>query len=96
LAAVDAADLVVLNPPRKGCSDAVLAQVLRLSPRWIAYLSCEPRTLARDLAGLSSGASIASVVPYDMMPHTPHVETLAILRARQDGGPGSSESALRG
>jgi 23S rRNA (uracil1939-C5)-methyltransferase len=82
LAAVDAADLVVLNPPRKGCSDEVLAQVRRLSPRWIAYLSCEPATLARDLAILSPGASISSVVPYDMMPHTPHVETLALLPGR--------------
>jgi 23S rRNA (uracil1939-C5)-methyltransferase len=97
LATVDAADLVVLNPPRKGCSDAVLAQVRRLSPEWIVYLSCEPRTLARDLAILSSGASITSVVPYDMMPHTPHVETLAILSRRrvpQDGESAHSESAL--
>jgi 23S rRNA (uracil1939-C5)-methyltransferase len=80
LAAVEAADLVVLNPPRKGCSPEVLSQVQRLAPRHVAYLSCDPATLARDLAVLVKfGAVVESVVPYDMMPHTPHVETLVRL-----------------
>jgi len=81
LADVSAADVVVLNPPRKGCSAHVLAAVARLRPRMLAYLSCDPRTLARDLALLvAAGAQVAKVVPFDMMPHTPHVETLAQLR----------------
>jgi 23S rRNA (uracil1939-C5)-methyltransferase len=83
LTAVEAADLVVLNPPRKGCSEAVLAEVRRLAPRFVAYLSCDPQSLARDLAiVLRDGATIISVVPYDMMPHTPHVETLVLLSLR--------------
>jgi 23S rRNA (uracil1939-C5)-methyltransferase len=83
LAGVDAADVVVLNPPRKGCSEAVLAQVRRLSPRFVAYLSCDPGSLARDLGLLvSTSATIISAVPYDMMPHTPHVETLVVLSLR--------------
>jgi 23S rRNA (uracil1939-C5)-methyltransferase len=83
LAAVDAADLIVLNPPRKGCSGAVLAQVRRLSPGLIAYLSCDPQSLARDLSVLvKAGATVTSAVPYDMMPHTPHVETLVLLSSR--------------
>jgi 23S rRNA (uracil1939-C5)-methyltransferase len=82
LAAIERTDLVVLNPPRKGCSADVLAHVRRLSPRWIASLSCDPRTLARDLSILSACARVISAVPYDMMPHTPHVETLAILSRR--------------
>jgi 23S rRNA (uracil1939-C5)-methyltransferase len=83
LAAVEAAELVVLNPPRKGCSAAVLAEVRRVSPRFVAYVSCDPQTLARDLAVLlQDGAAIVSVVPYDMMPHTPHVETLVLLSLR--------------
>jgi len=71
----------VLNPPRKGCSAEVLAAVARLRPAMLAYLSCDPRTLARDLAVLvDTGAEVARVTPFDMMPHTPHVETLALVR----------------
>jgi 23S rRNA (uracil1939-C5)-methyltransferase len=80
LAAVDRADVVVLNPPRKGCALEVLAAVVNLAPRAIAYLSCDPHTLARDLARLASrGYRIDAVTPYDMLPHTPHVEALAIV-----------------
>jgi 23S rRNA (uracil1939-C5)-methyltransferase len=80
LAAVESAGLVVLNPPRKGCSAEVLSQLRRLAPPEVAYLSCDPATLARDLAVLvRSGAVVESVIPYDMMPHTPHVETLVRL-----------------
>ncbi len=83
LATVEAADLVVLNPPRKGCSREVLAQVKRLAPPIVAYLSCDPATLTRDLGLLVEwGATMTSVRPYDMMPHTPHVETLALLSLR--------------
>jgi len=80
LAAVDHADVVVLNPPRKGCALEVLAEVVRLAPRAIAYLSCDPHTLARDLARLATrGYRTIRVTPFDMLPHTPHVEALAIL-----------------
>jgi 23S rRNA (uracil1939-C5)-methyltransferase len=72
---------VVLNPPRKGCAPEVLAEVVRLGPRAIAYLSCDPDTLGRDLAWLGGrGYRVESVTPYDMLPHTPHVEALAVLR----------------
>ena len=83
LAAIDRADVVVLNPPRKGCAPDVLAEVVRLAPRAIAYLSCDPDTLARDLAWLAGRGyrAAGAVTPYDMLPHTPHVEALAILRA---------------
>jgi 23S rRNA (uracil1939-C5)-methyltransferase len=74
------ADVIVLNPPRKGCEPAVLAEVARLGPRAIAYLSCAPDTLARDLAVLATrGYALREVTPYDMLPHTPHIEALAIL-----------------
>jgi 23S rRNA (uracil1939-C5)-methyltransferase len=80
LAAVDRADLVVVNPPRKGCAPEVLAQIARLTPRTVGYLSCDPATLARDLAVLATARYHArTVTPFDMLPHTPHIETLAIL-----------------
>jgi 23S rRNA (uracil1939-C5)-methyltransferase len=80
LASVGQADLVILNPPRKGCARAVLDAVVRLQPRFVAYLSCNPQTLARDLAVLArAGLKVASITPYDMLPHTPHVESLALV-----------------
>ena len=80
LAAVGRADLVVLNPPRKGCAPAVLDQAANLGPRAIAYLSCNPETLLRDLALLHQrGYRARGITPFDMLPHTPHLEALAIL-----------------
>jgi 23S rRNA (uracil1939-C5)-methyltransferase len=80
LAQVGTADVVVLNPPRKGCAPAVLEAVAQLRPRMVAYLSCNPTTLARDLAALARlGLRTVSITPYDMLPHTPHVEALALL-----------------
>ncbi len=81
LAALDRADVVVLNPPRKGCAPAVIAEVTRLAPRLVAYLSCDPDTLARDLALFAAhGYRGEAVTPFDMLPHTPHVEALALVR----------------
>ena len=80
LGQIDRAEVVVLNPPRKGCAPEVLAEVARLAPRAIAYLSCDPETLARDLALLATrGYRARAVTPFDMLPHTPHVEALAVI-----------------
>jgi 23S rRNA (uracil1939-C5)-methyltransferase len=80
LAGVGDADLVVLNPPRSGCAPEVLATTARLRPRMVAYLSCNPVSLARDLGLLHERGYVTSEVrPYDMLPHTPHVEALAFL-----------------
>jgi len=80
LGQIDRADVVVLNPPRKGCAPELLAEVARLAPRAIAYLSCDPETLARDLALLAThGYRTRAVTPFDMLPHTPHVEALAVV-----------------
>jgi 23S rRNA (uracil1939-C5)-methyltransferase len=80
LAQISHADLVVLNPPRGGCEPRVLDAVARLAPRLVCYLSCHPGTLARDLSILERrGYRLSSVTPYDMLPHTPHVEALALI-----------------
>jgi 23S rRNA (uracil1939-C5)-methyltransferase len=80
LATAGAADIVVLNPPRKGCSPSVLHAAAALGPRTIAYLSCAPDTLVVDLETLARlGYRTTTITPFDMLPHTPHVEALAIL-----------------
>jgi 23S rRNA (uracil1939-C5)-methyltransferase len=73
-------DLVVLNPPRKGCDPVVLEQVASLHPQKIIYVSCSPTTLGRDLETLClSGYQILKIQPVDMFPHTPHIENVVLL-----------------
>ena len=76
------ADAVVLDPPREGCTDAVVRGVFgRLQPQTVVYVSCNPETLARDLAAaLPLGYRIESVQPVDMFPHTAHIETVVVMR----------------
>jgi 23S rRNA (uracil1939-C5)-methyltransferase len=73
---------VVLNPPRKGTTEAVRIQTAALRPERIVYISCHPEPLARDLAEWQQrGWKVTSVRTYDMFPGTPHVETVAVLEA---------------
>lgn len=74
-------DAVVVNPPRRGLGAPLRRSVVELEPETIVYVSCEPRTLARDLADFARRGYVpASVTPYDMMPLTEEVETLVVLR----------------
>lgn len=79
---------VILDPPRKGCDNSVLDAVLSAAPNKIIYISCNPATLARDLERLTADKSYAilSATPYDMFPHTGHVETLVslVLKDKKD------------
>lgn len=78
-----AVDVVLLDPPRKGCDRAVLDALLKQHPPRIVYVSCHPATLARDLGYLcQTGAyQLTKVQPLDMFPQTTHVETIALLTA---------------
>ena len=79
-------DAVVLNPARTGADEAVLAAVAASPATRIAYLSCEPATLARDLDRLAdAGFETVSAQPIDMMPQTRQVEALALLRRTSPG-----------
>lgn len=73
------ANAVILNPGRSGCRPSVLEALTATPPRLLAYLSCNPLTLSRDLEILvRGGLSVASVIPVDMMPQTDQVEALAL------------------
>lgn len=74
------ADVIVVDPPRKGCDSAVLETMLQIRPKRIVYISCDPATLARDLKILCQGRyKLQKVQPVDMFPHTTHVETVCLL-----------------
>lgn len=75
-------DIVLLDPPRKGCDPKVLETLLTLKPDRIVYISCKPATLARDLKILCQpgGYELTQVQPADFFPQTPHVESAAVLR----------------
>ncbi|ERN40688.1 23S rRNA (uracil-5-)-methyltransferase RumA [Rubidibacter lacunae KORDI 51-2] len=75
-------DAILLDPPRKGCDRAVLDALLELNPSQIAYVSCKPATLARDLNALcaTSRYHLRYVQPADFFPQTTHVEAVAFLR----------------
>jgi 23S rRNA (uracil1939-C5)-methyltransferase len=73
-------DAVVVNPPRRGCAPEVRAALAALAPRVAVYVSCDPETLARDLAHLARlGYRTEHARPWDMIPLTDEVETLAVL-----------------
>ena len=75
-------DAIVLNPSRAGALKPVLEMVGNSSAKQVLYLSCEPKTLCRDLDLLSrSGYETVSVQPVDMMPQTNQVEALALLQS---------------
>ncbi len=77
-----------MDPPREGCSAAVRAGLFGARrPARVVYVSCNPETLARDLAEASAhGYLVESLQPVDMFPHTPHVETVAVLDFRNSSG----------
>lgn len=79
------ADLVVLNPPRKGLARPIIQSLLANRPPRLIYVSCNPATLARDLSLLASGYSLVGLRSFDLFPQTAHVETVAELICNTDG-----------
>lgn len=74
------ADVLVVDPPRKGCDEALLNTIIEQKPKRVVYVSCNPATLARDLRILEDGGyKTKEVQPVDMFPHTTHCEAVAWL-----------------
>lgn len=74
------ADVVIVDPPRKGCEKSVLDTIIKMKPERVVYVSCNPSTLARDLKVLVDGGyKVIEVQPVDMFPHSVHVETVVLI-----------------
>jgi 23S rRNA (uracil1939-C5)-methyltransferase len=76
-------NLIVLDPPRSGCSESVLKTIADLKPQKVIYGSCNPATQARDVKYLNErGYALLSLVPVDMFPQTEHIEVVGLLTTR--------------
>ena len=73
-------DLIVVDPPRKGCDENCLRTMVSIAPKRVVYVSCDPATLSRDLKYLcQNGYKLERIRPVDMFPQTVHVETVVLL-----------------
>ena len=74
------ADVIVVDPPRKGCEESLLQTIVDMQPEKVVYVSCDSATLARDVKFLrTNGYELKDVTPVDQFPHTVHVETVVLL-----------------
>ena len=77
------ADVVITDPPRAGCSGKFLHSLMKLSPKRVVYVSCNPETLARDLYTLTKGGyKVRRIQPVDMFPFTSHAEVVVALERK--------------
>ena len=75
------ADVVIVDPPRKGCAPETLEAIAKAKPKRVVYVSCNPATLARDLKFLAErGFVVGEVQPVDMFPQTSHVECVVEIQ----------------
>jgi 23S rRNA (uracil1939-C5)-methyltransferase len=73
-------DVVLVDPPRTGLEKRVVDGLLKLNPPVIAYISCDPSTLARDAARLINGGyRLKDVTPFDLFPQTYHIESISLF-----------------
>ena len=73
-------DVLIIDPPRSGMHKDVVKQILAIAPKRIVYVSCNPATMARDLAMIKDSYEIEEVQPVDMFPHTYHIESVAKIK----------------
>jgi 23S rRNA (uracil1939-C5)-methyltransferase len=74
-------EVAVVDPPRAGIDREAMGGLVRLAPRRIVYVSCDPATLARDARALrTAGYSLAALIPIDLFPQTYHIESISLWR----------------
>ena len=77
------ADVIVVDPPRKGCDEVCLDTIVKMAPKRVVYVSCDSATLARDLKYMGErGYEVVKVRGCDMFPQTGHVETVVLLERK--------------
>ena len=76
-------DIIVVDPPRKGLDSTTIQNVLKIKPRKVVYISCNPATLVRDLAEWEEVYEVKMVQPFDMFPFTSHVECVVAMTLRE-------------
>lgn len=76
------ADIVIFDPPRKGLDNNSINNILKIKPKKIVYISCNPATLIRDLALFEKLYEVKTIIPVDMFPFTKHVECVAVLNLK--------------
>ena len=74
-------DVVFMDPPRAGSDEKFLSSLIKMNPKTVVYISCNPETLARDLAYVTQNSTykIQKIQPVDMFPHTAHIECVVLL-----------------
>ncbi|MGM9681847.1 MAG: 23S rRNA (uracil(1939)-C(5))-methyltransferase RlmD [Eubacteriales bacterium] len=82
--AIEQADVVLIDPPRKGCEESLISRIAEIAPDRVVYISCNPDTLARDCARFrQAGYAVTEVTPADLFPRTGHVETVVLLERKE-------------
>lgn len=75
-------DVIMVDPPRKGLDNTSIENILKIKPKRVVYISCNPATLVRDLAKMEDVYDIGEIQPVDMFPYTSHVECCSVLKLR--------------
>ena len=79
-------DVIIVDPPRKGCGEELINTIAEMSPERVVYISCDPATLGRDCKTFGSlGYEVKEYTPFDLFPSTVHVETAALIVRSCDG-----------
>ena len=69
--------VIIIDPPRKGCDELFLTQLINFNPKKIVYVSCDPATQARDTTSIVAGGyQVRDITPFDLFPQTRHIENV--------------------